>query len=1018
MPWPQPTDYNAAIQMPALCFADAELRQGQVAGDLFGLPRPCSGGFADVYQVQGSGNQSWAVKCFTRQVHDLQGRYQAISDHLVHHQRAFMVDFRYLEQGIRVQGQWYPVLKMRWVEGFRLNEFVAEHLDRGSLLERLAQMWVKLAQELREAGMAHGDLQHGNVLLVPGSKSSSLLLRLIDYDGMFIPALAQQPSGEVGHPHYQHPHRLRDGAYNAEVDRFSHLVIYTALRCLSVAGKSLWQRYDNGENLLFREEDFRHPAGSELLRELWTHSDFDLRNLTGQLLLSSQAPLDQVPLLDELLSGPSVKPLTEARQDQVKSLLGLAGPPPLPSKPPPLPAPGTVSELDWLSSHRLPAFSGNEVVWVEIGLGTIPAPVPVAMTDLVAPKVETISLTTPPPLPSPRPGLLGRLGRACAWLLDRPRLIPWIAEPVILLILIVVILVLGSRRKPAVNRPNLEPSARGTNLPSQPDDSGEAAPRTANRVAEKKLLPELRPVDPLLLYPGQTRPLSFQIDRHGNREVLRVQLEDLPPGVSHPPLPLTPSPELLAALPVPGASISGRGVRDFLPPLPQEEIETHTLLVTAAPDAQPAPPRPVQLTLWRGEVKIAHQPLALTIEKPPLLPRFHVAAPPVAVIGQPELIQVEVERRGSLGTIEVRLEGLPEGVACEKAQIRPGTVTGTLELTATEEAEPGLYEVQLVGQALPPAGTGNLAETTLLLKVLPAPRRVEIPTGDGLALRGRFYPSLDGKQSSAVLLVHDLGQHDGEAMYARLARTLQRKGFVVLSFDLRGHGESKVTGSRPWKRHLLDLAAARRFLDLRNDAGEVNSSNLILIGAGRGAALAALWLASECHRYETGPRSLAAPAPSGPGKPEGRAVAAAVWLSIDPRLPGLDLPVYSWLQTAGKVNKIPMLFIHGQGDELGGRWAMDYSLRAAPDDSQLTQTLRVPKTSAISTALLAGNLPTAAEVVRYLDQVGQQRKPRPWQELRFEQKAYTYLFPLEKTFTAKEPGGRHLKIPLDQLGLR
>ena len=45
-------------------------------------------------------------------------------------------------------------------------------LDRTRLaapqvLEKLCQIWVKLARRLREAEVAHGDLQHGNVLLVP-----------------------------------------------------------------------------------------------------------------------------------------------------------------------------------------------------------------------------------------------------------------------------------------------------------------------------------------------------------------------------------------------------------------------------------------------------------------------------------------------------------------------------------------------------------------------------------------------------------------------------------------------------------------------------------------------------------------------------------------------------------------------------------------------------------------------------------------------------------------------------------
>src|SRR5947209_5282318 len=134
MPWPQPTDYNEAIQSPQLCFADPELRQGQPTLNALGLPQPRSGNFADVYQVQCPNNQTWAVKCFTREVHGLHERYQAISEHLRQAHLPFMVDFHYLDQGIRIHGQWYPILKMRWVEGFTLNEFVRDQADKPQIL--------------------------------------------------------------------------------------------------------------------------------------------------------------------------------------------------------------------------------------------------------------------------------------------------------------------------------------------------------------------------------------------------------------------------------------------------------------------------------------------------------------------------------------------------------------------------------------------------------------------------------------------------------------------------------------------------------------------------------------------------------------------------------------------------------------------------------------------------------------------------------------------------------------------
>src|SRR5204862_6818300 len=128
----------------------------------------------------------------------------------------FTVNFQFLQQGIRIRGQWYPILKMLWVEGLLLNQFVADNLDKPVHLHKLSQIWLRMARRLREAGAAHGDLQHGTVLLVPGSKNAKLAVKLVDYDGMFVPALARSSSGEVGHPNYQHPQRIREGAYNRE----------------------------------------------------------------------------------------------------------------------------------------------------------------------------------------------------------------------------------------------------------------------------------------------------------------------------------------------------------------------------------------------------------------------------------------------------------------------------------------------------------------------------------------------------------------------------------------------------------------------------------------------------------------------------------------------------------------------------------------------------------------------------------------------------------------------------------
>jgi hypothetical protein len=131
MPWPLSQDYNEAVQSPESSFADSELRAGEVATNAMGLPMPCSGNFADVYRFNcPATGRTWAVKCFTRQIPGLQERYQQISLHLAKGKPSFMVDFTFLDRGIQIRGDWYPILKMQWVEGLTLNQFVKNNLDK------------------------------------------------------------------------------------------------------------------------------------------------------------------------------------------------------------------------------------------------------------------------------------------------------------------------------------------------------------------------------------------------------------------------------------------------------------------------------------------------------------------------------------------------------------------------------------------------------------------------------------------------------------------------------------------------------------------------------------------------------------------------------------------------------------------------------------------------------------------------------------------------------------------------
>src|SRR5689334_12532618 len=163
MAWPSGQDYNEAVQNPQINFADAELKAGQVEANALGLPRPISGGFATVYKVE-CGKKTCAVRCFLRDIPDQQKRYAAISKQLAAAKLPYTVGFDYLANGIKIRGQWFPILKMEWVPGEPLNVWVERNLQDPSALQNLAERLAVLSSTLHSRGIAHGDLQHGDLL--------------------------------------------------------------------------------------------------------------------------------------------------------------------------------------------------------------------------------------------------------------------------------------------------------------------------------------------------------------------------------------------------------------------------------------------------------------------------------------------------------------------------------------------------------------------------------------------------------------------------------------------------------------------------------------------------------------------------------------------------------------------------------------------------------------------------------------------------------------------------------------
>ena len=364
MQWPNPSDYQDAVQNPRLCFFDPELQAGMVAPNALGLPRVASGNFASVYEVQ-SGGKRRAVRCFLRQNGDQQAHYEQVSQHLQGTWLSFMVGFEYQSKGIRVRGQTFPIVKMEWVEGETLPSYLDKHIYDAKLLLHLAAQWRGLVNSLQGNQLAHGDLQHGNILVTPQGQ-----IKLVDYDAMYVPTLHGAKCTELGHANYQHPQRSATD-YDHHLDNFSALVIYLSLRALAVE-PALWNDFHPGDNLLFTSKDFKAPAQSSVFQRLKRSSDNGVQAIAAHLEQCCQGRMAQIPSFEKVITIAASLPLPSAAVSPNKAVSGstqmptwLNGTPSVPHTVAPIPS--TPQSAPAADSTRINPQDGAEMILIPAG---------------------------------------------------------------------------------------------------------------------------------------------------------------------------------------------------------------------------------------------------------------------------------------------------------------------------------------------------------------------------------------------------------------------------------------------------------------------------------------------------------------------------------------------------------------------------------------------------------------------------------------------------------------------------
>ncbi len=422
--WPSANEYSQAIQNPSTAFDEPGLCGASPALDRLGMPLVMSGNFAYVFKLLLANGGARGVKCFRRLLPDRERRFRAIDEELGRVRVPYFASFEYDVTGVRVAGEWYPTLVMEWISGPTLDVYIDQLIGRGASREpilSLARQWIDLVAGLEDVGIAHGDLQHGNVLVTSSG------LRLVDLDGMFVPALAGQGApDEVGHRHFQHPQRrVRD--FDARLDRFSALVVHVTLLALAEE-PGLWREFHD-DNLLFLRRDFEDPSSSPLFPRI-ERLPGDAGRLATVLRAACGGPLDAVPPLTGLVAASRSKlplwlrepdvvvvvaPTREAKLQEETSVPVVS-----------VDGEGPLSRGDANGAWQMPAVTSGGLRLAPL-VASSPPPVP-RRTRSASPSAAVGAsaasqgpapslLPTSPPYPPVQAGLLSGVVIACAGLL-------------------------------------------------------------------------------------------------------------------------------------------------------------------------------------------------------------------------------------------------------------------------------------------------------------------------------------------------------------------------------------------------------------------------------------------------------------------------------------------------------------------------------------------------------------------------------------------------------------------------
>lgn len=296
MAYPSRTEIVTAMRNPQVSFKANELVGGSVIQKGSRIIQ-YSGGYTTVFPFHTKDSKKVAVRCWIADIGDAKKRSQEISSYLSALNNPYFCEFKYLENALLINGSIYPIVLMDWVEAKTLKDFINDNIHSNpSTIFKVRENFKEMVAYFHQQNIAHGDLQHGNILVNPDCS-----LIIIDYDSMYIEPLDGMTDAIKGLPGYQHPSRSVNKLINYKLDYFSELIIYLSLLVYEQQ-PNLWESYYETEDILFSKDDFANANHSNLINSLLQSNNQTIVDLTNKLkeeLIKSD--IQQLEPLENLL---------------------------------------------------------------------------------------------------------------------------------------------------------------------------------------------------------------------------------------------------------------------------------------------------------------------------------------------------------------------------------------------------------------------------------------------------------------------------------------------------------------------------------------------------------------------------------------------------------------------------------------------------------------------------------------------------------------------------------------------